>query len=153
MFGVLPFLPPGLDPRKVLPLFADGQGSVAAAASSSTTIVSTNLQSSYVGVILAFGVTVRSVPEYEYTGNLIFRLLVDDGPFLDNNRGTWTTQRGSVLQPIPTLIRVPLGGRISFVVSRSTTAAAQAQTVAFIATGVMWPDTHPLPYDGGRYRV
>lgn len=153
MIGIIPFLPPGTRPDTVLPFIGDGQGTLAADANSSVTLVDTRLQSSYVGLILAIGVTVRAVPDYEYTGNIIFRLLINGAPFLDNNAGTWTTQRGSVVTPMPTMIRMPLGARVTFVATRSTTAAALAQTVAFCSTGVQWPDTKPIPTDAARFRV
>lgn len=153
MIGVLPFLPAGIRVNTVLPFIGDGQGTLAAAANSSVTLVDTLLQSSYVGAILGLGVTVRAVPEYEYTGNIIFRLLVNGMPFLDNNQGTWTTQRGSVTQLMPTFIQLPLGARVTFVATRSTVAAAVAQTIAFCSTGIQWPNTNPLPTDAARFRV
>lgn len=153
MFGVIPFLPRDIDPTQVLPFIMSGQGEVAAAASSDATIVTTSLLSSYVGVILALGVTVRAVPEYEYTGNLIFRLNINQAAMIDNNQGTWTAQRGSVLTPVPVYINLPLSARVTFVVSRSTTAAALPQTVAFLATGVMWPKGKGCRDDGALFRV
>lgn len=153
MFGVIPFLPKHVDPDRVLPLIVDGQGTLAAPAASSVTVASTGLLSSYVGLILTMGVTVRSVPEYEYTGNIVFSLRINQSPFLDNNRGTWTAQRGSVATPVPVWIRVPLSGLITFTATRTDTPAAQPQTIAFLATGIMWPDTPTCRTDGAKHRV
>lgn len=154
MFGTIHFLPPNVSPDKVLPFILDGQGTLAAAAGSGLTVASSGLLSSYVGVILAIGVTVRGVPEYEYTGNITFALNINQSPFVSNGQGSWTTQRGSVLTPIPTFIRLPLGSqKVTFTATRSTTPAAVAQTIAVLATGVMWPDTKPIQTDAARFRV
>lgn len=154
MIGTIHFLPPNVDPNKVLPFILDGQGTLAAAAGSAVTVATSGLLSSYVGVILAMGVTVRGTPEYEYNGNITFALNINQGPFVSNGQGSWTTQRGSVLTPMPTLIRLPLGAaNISFTATRGATAAAVPQYIAFLATGVMWPDTKPIPTDAARFRV
>lgn len=154
MIGTIHFLPNDVDPNKVLPFILDGQGTLAAAAGSSVTVATSGLLSSYVGMILAFGITVRGTPEYEYTGNITFALNINNGPFVSNGQGSWTTQRGSVLQPMPTLIRLPLGSqKVTLTATRGTTAAAQPQYIAFLATGVMWPDTKPIPTDAARFRV
>lgn len=153
MIGTVHFLPPNVNPDKVLPFILDGQGTLAAPAGSGVTVASSGLLSSYVGVILAMGVTVRGVPEYEYTGNITFALNINQGPFVSNGQGSWTTQRGSVQNPMPTFIRLPLGSqKVTFTATRGD-AAPLAQTIAFLATGVMWPDTKPIPTDAARFRV
>lgn len=154
MIGTIHFLPPGVTPDKVLPFILDGQGTLDAAAGSGVTVATSSLLSSYVGVILALGVTVRGTPEYEYTGNITFALNINQGPFVSNGQGSWTTQRGSVANPMPTFIRLPLGAQnISFTATRGADAAPVPQYVAFLATGVMWPDTKPIPTDAARFRV
>lgn len=154
MIGTVHFLPPNVNPDKVLPFILDGQGTLAAAAGSAVTVATTKLLSSYVGVILALGVTVRGTPEYEYTGNITFALNINQAPFVSNAQGSWTTQRGSVANPMPTFIRLPLGtSNISFTATRGSVAAAVPQYVAFLATGVMWPDAKTVPTDAARFRV
>lgn len=154
MIGTVHFLPPNVDPNKVLPFILDGQGTLAAAAGSAVTVATSGLLSSYVGVILAMGVTVRGTPEYEYNGNITFALNINQSPFVSNGQGSWTTQRGSVVNPMPTLIRLQLGSaNISFTATRGATPGALPQYIAFLATGVMWPDTKPLPTDAARFRV
>ena len=154
MIGTIHFLPPGVAPDKVLPFILDGQGTLAAAAGSGVTVATSGLLSSYVGVILALGVTVRGTPDYEYTGNITFALNINQSPFVSNGQGSWTTQRGSVTNPMPTFIRLPLGAQnISFTATRGANAAPTPQYVAFLATGVMWPDTKPIPTDAARFRV
>lgn len=152
MVGTIHFLPAGYDPDKTLPLIADGQLSLAAAQGSTAKIVDTTLQSSYLGVILGIGTTVRSQPEYDYTGSIVFQLLINGSPFLDNNQGTWTTQRGSILNLMPTLIHLPLSARITFIATRAV-AAVQAQTIAFCATGIMYPRGSAKPQDHAKYRI
>lgn len=152
MVGTIHFLPPGYNPDKTLPFIADGQASLAAALGSTATLVDTKLQSSWIGAILGIGTTVRQDPEYQYTGGILFRLLIDGSPFLDNNAGTWTTQRGSILNLMPTLIHLPLAARVTVTATRAI-VAAQAQTIAFLATGIMWPFGASGPYDHAKYRV
>lgn len=154
MIGTIHFLPKDVDPNKVLPFILDGQGTLAAAAGSAVTVATSGLLSSYVGIILAMGVTVRGTPDYEYNGNITFALNINQGPFVSNGQGSWTTQRGSVLTPMPTLIRLPLGSQnVTFTATRGSTPGALPQYIAFLATGVMWPDTKPLPTDAARFRV
>ncbi|MGK2950789.1 MAG: hypothetical protein ACSLEZ_00200 [Thiobacillus sp.] len=154
MIGTVHFLPPNVDPNKVLPFILDGQGTLAAAAQSAVTVASSSLLSSYVGMILAMGVTVRGTPDYEYTGNITFALNINQGPFVSNGQGSWTTQRGSVQNLMPTFIRLPLGAsKVTFTATRGSTAGALAQSIAFLATGIMWPDTKPIPTDAARFRV
>jgi hypothetical protein len=87
-------------------------------------------------------------------GNITFALNINQSPFVSNGQGSWTTQRGSILNPLPVFIRLPLGAQnISFTATRGATAGALPQTIAFLATGVMWPDTKPIPTDAARFRV
>ena len=124
------------------------------ATASGVTVATSGLLSSYVGVILALGVTVRGTPDYEYTGNITFALNINQSPFVSNGQGSWTTQRGSVENPMPTFIRLPLGAQnISFTATRGSVAAAQPQYAAFLAAGAMLPDTKPIPTDAARFRV
>ena len=153
MFGVFPSLPKGVDPRQVLPFILDGQASVGIAASASTDIASTVLQPGYMAIILAIGVTVRVVPEYEYTGALIFSLNIDAAPFIDNNSGNWTAQRGSVASPMPTYIRTRAGSKVVFKATRNSVAVAQPQTIAVLATGIMFPVGNGINEDGAKYRI
>jgi hypothetical protein len=153
VIGTVHFLPPNVDPNKVLPFILDGQGTLAAAAGSALTIATSGLLSSYVGVILGLGITVRGTPDYEYTGNITFALNINQSPFVSNGQGSWTTQRGSVLSPMPTFIRLPLGAANISITATRNTAAAVPQYIAALATGVMWPDTKPLPTDAARFRV
>ncbi len=152
MVGTIHFLPPGYNPDKTLPFIGDGQGTLAAAVGSSVTLMDTRLQSSFIGAILGIGTTVRAVPEYDYTGSIVFQLLINASPFLDNNAGRWTTQRGTIFNLMPTLIHLPLNARVTFVATRAI-AAAQAQTVAFLSTGIMWPFASAKPVDGAAFRV
>ena len=100
------------------------------------------------GYILGYGVTVRGTPiyQYDFSGSLIFSLRVNDSPIMDNTFGTWTLERGSVAQPISTMIPIPLNASISFSVRRAI-VAAQADTVDFFAFGFMYPD--PVQLLGG----
>ncbi len=152
MVGTIHFLPPGYNPDKTLPFIGDGQGSLAAAQGSLVVLMDTKLQSSFIGAILGMGTTVRSQPEYDYTGSIVFQLLINGSPFLDNNSGNWTTQRGSILHLMPTLIHLPLNARVTFVATRAV-AAAQAQTIAFLSTGIMWPLGSSTPQDHAAFRV
>lgn len=152
MVGTIHFMPPGYNPDKTLPFIGDGQGSLAAAQGSQVTLMDTQLQSSFLGVILGMGTTVRSVPDYDYTGSIVFQLLINGSPFMDNNRGNWTTQRGSILALMPTLIHLPLSARVTVVATRAV-AATQAQTIAFLSTGLMWPSGTTKPYDAAPFRV
>ena len=153
MFGVFPSLPKGIDPRQVLPFILDGQASVGIAASATVDIASTTLQPGYMAVILSLGVTVRVVPEYEYTGALIFSLNIDAAPFIDNNSGNWTAQRGSVASPMPTYIRTRPGSKVVFKTTRNSVAVALPQTVAFLATGIMFPVGKGIDQDGANFRI
>lgn len=153
MFGVFPLLPKGVNPDQVLPFILDGQQSVGVAASASTDIASTTLLDGYIAVILAIGVTVRTIPEYEYTGALIFSLNIDSGPFIDNNSGNWTAQRGSVENLMPTYIRTRAGSKIVFKATRNLVVAPLAQTVAFLATGIMYPVGKGIRVDAANYRI
>lgn len=153
MFGTIHFLPPDIDSTKVLPFILDGQGTLAAAVNSQLTVASSSLLSSYIGVILAIGVTVRGVPAYEYTGDITFAINFNQAPFVSNGQGSWTTERGSVANPMPTFIRMPLGTqKVTFTATRGVVAPL-AQTIAVLATGVMWPDTRPKPTDAAKFRI
>lgn len=153
MIGTLHFLPPNINPNDVLPFILDGQTTLAAAVGSTSSVATSKLLSSYVGVILALGVTVRGVPEYEYTGDINFSLLLNESPFISNGQGTWSTQRGSVASPMPTFIRLPLGANsITFRATR-TAVSAVPHTIAVLATGVMWPNNPSIQTDAARFRI
>ncbi len=152
MIGSIHFLPHGIDPTQVLPFIGSGQGTLDAAEGSQVTLLDTRLQSSYVGLLLGMGTTFRSDPEYQYTGSVVFRLLLDAGPFLDNNAGSWTSQRGSILDLMPVYINLPQSCRVTFTATRAI-AAAQAQVIAFNSTGIMWPQGKSKPLDHAQFRT
>jgi len=130
---------------RIRPFLLEGRATIAAARLPTATIVtSTQVLPNYNCYILAYGVSVRDTPEYQFTGSLEFALYVNGGPYVDNNTtGTWTLQRGSVEQPIPTLIQTQSGGLIEFRCRRAV-AAAQSSIVDFIALGWQIPaDVEP----------
>lgn len=131
--------PPGVRSR-IRPFLMEGRAVVPAAASSTQVeVVSTRVLTNYNAYILSYGVTVRGAPAYDFTGSLEFALYVNGGPYLDNNNNSsWTLERGSVAQPIPTLIQTQSGGLVQFLVRRAV-AAAQPSTVDFVAFGWQVP--------------
>lgn len=125
---------------RVRPFLLEGRATVPAAVSPSEIVVAgTKVLPNYNAYILAYGVTVREPEDYQYTGSLVFSLFVNGGSYLDNNNnGLWTLQRGSVAQPIPTLIQTQSGGLIQFNARRAI-AASQSAVVDFIALGWQIP--------------
>lgn len=154
MIGTIHFLPHGVNPNKLLPFILDGQATLPAPAGSSVVVASSSLLSSYVGMILGMGLTVRDPTPYEYTGDITFSLSINQSPFISNGQGSWTTERGSIANLMPTLISLPLGTqKVALTATRGAVAGSGAQVIAFLATGVMWPDTQPIQTDAARFRV
>jgi hypothetical protein len=150
VFQTVDLLIPAAWRRNIRPLVVEGRGEVNALAKNQpngVVVAKTNVLATYVGYILCYGVTVRTQPgqpEYDWSGSIGFNLAVAQGPVIDNisaagGNGFWTLQRGSVLQPIPTLIRVDGNQGIQFIAKRLVDAA-QAQTVDFFASGIQIPE-------------
>lgn len=150
MFQTVDLIIPAAWRRNIRPLVVEGRGEVLATVKAQPTpvvVASTKVLATYVGYILCYGVTVRTSPgqpEYDWSGALGFNLAVAQGPVVDNisaagGTGFWTLQRGSVLHPIPTLIRVDGNQGIQFLCKRMVDAA-QAQTVDFFASGIQIPE-------------
>jgi len=144
MFLSLDISPATAIRSRIRPFLLEGRGSIPAATGAAVIVCSTQVLPNYNAYILAYGVSVRDTPEYQYTGSLAFSLYVNGGPYLDNNsNASWTLQRGTVDHPIPTLIQTQSGGIIQFLCQR-VVATAQASTVDFIALGWQIPaDVEP----------
>ncbi len=129
----------------VRPFLLEGRAQVLGPASPTPVVVAqTKITPNFNAYILSYGVTVRDATEYQYTGTLEFALQVNNAPFLDNNgNGSWTLQRGSVLNPIPTLIQLTSGGNLTFTARRAIVNGGP-QFVDFIAIGFMIPAEHEL---------
>lgn len=139
MFLSLDISPSTAIRSRIRPFLLEGRANIPALASTTPILVAeTKVLPNYNCYILAYGVTVRD-PNYDYTGTLEFSLYINGAAYLDNNsKATWTLQRGSVVDPIPTLIQTQSGGLIQFFCRRAINAA-QAQPVDFIAHGWQIP--------------
>lgn len=135
----------------VIPLIADGLVEIPAALSNDWTTVATKTLKNYRGWITAYGVTVYD-PSWDWNGSLAFQFLINDTPFPAIGQGAWTTQRGSVDTPQPTLVRVPINARITLQARRAV-AAANAQQVGMIALGFVIPPSTSEGKDAGEFRV
>ena len=142
------------------PFLMEGRVEIGAAIADWATVATTTLSSTAYGKLLSYGVTVRD-PAYEYTGTLAFRLMLNGAPFITNTNGTvtagqdgsWTLERGSVVNQLPTLIHLSDGSTIVFQ-ARRVSVAALAQTVDFSACGWTAPrNCAPCNDDDGKYRV
>jgi len=140
--------------ERTLPLTINGRATVPGAASSiPIQAVQSKMQPGWFAVILGYGVTVRDqAPAYDWGGSLKFQLLINSSPYLDNNSGTWTGQRGSCDNPMPTFIQVPSGGIIAFNVFRDV-AYATTSVVDFVAYGYMVAKDQVTDIDAARFRI
>jgi len=126
---------------KIMPIVIEGSVDIPAAlgvTSRNVLVASANIPQNYRAYILSYGVTVRQVPAYDFSGSLGFNLLVGDAPYLSNAAGQWSGERGSIAHPTPTLIQLDGEKRVRFLSTRLV-ASAQASTVSFFATGFMIP--------------
>lgn len=140
--------------ERILPLTINGRATVTGAVLSTPfQAVQSKMQPGWFAVILGYGVTVRdTAPVYDWGGSLKFQLLIDGAPFLDNNSGVWTGQRGSCENPLPTFIQCPNGASITFNVFRAI-AYATTSVVDFVAYGYMSARGNSGNADAGQYRV
>lgn len=140
MFLSLDISPSTAIRSRIRPFLLEGRATIGAAASPTAVVVaSTQVLANYNLYLLAYGVTVREPQDYQYTGSLEFSLYINGGQYLDNNNnGVWTLERGSVREPIPTLIQTQSGGQIEFKARRAI-VAAQSSVVDFIAHGWQIP--------------
>ncbi len=135
-----------------IPILWDGRAELAATLNATVTVATLQLQTTYIGLIFAFGITVRD-PTYDYSGSIQFNLIVNNAPFMGSPIGPWTLQRGSVSSLIPTLIKLPMAALVSLTATRIV-ASALAQTIDFMATGLTLPrDSSKQKCDDATYRV
>jgi hypothetical protein len=125
---------------KAQPLQMEGRGEVPAlanVAASRVVVARTKIPANYRGYLLSYGVTVRS-PNFDYSGNIGFSLLIGDTPYFSNETGQWTLERGSVASPLPIFIQFDGPKFITFIATRLIDSA-QPDTVDFSATGLFIP--------------
>ncbi|MEY2854676.1 MAG: hypothetical protein RL030_1808 [Pseudomonadota bacterium] len=142
----LPFPITGLMMQVARPLLQSGNASVAAATSASwTNLCFETMPGGERGYITSVGVEVddNDTGAYDWsTAGLIFRLTLNQAAPIEFEG--WTSKRGNIIFPTPTVVRVEPGSIIALQVRRIV-AEASARTVAGMFNGFRFPITVQKP--------